>query len=143
MNQMLIKQQSKSIEIEKNMHEKINTLSSKFLDIYLDKYNRFCDLTEVLDVLLHTVEKQFNVIKSKMDMTDKYNSNESIDRNYIINYLDKLNIIDSKLSKIEVSLGILFNKIKLFINDKQSLIESSNNNDINDINNNSEDNSQL
>lgn len=140
---MLIKQQSKSIEIEKNMHEKINTLSSKFLDIYLDKYNRFCDLTEVLDVLLHTVEKQFNVIKSKMDMTDKYNSNESIDRNYIINYLDKLNIIDSKLSKIEVSLGILFNKIKLFINDKQSLIESSNNNDINDINNNSEDNSQL
>lgn len=140
---MLIKQQSKSIEIEKNMHEKINTLSSKFLDIYLDKYNRFCDLTEVLDVLLHTVEKQFNVIKSKMDMTDKYNSNESIDRNYIINYLDKLNIIDSKLSKIEVSLGILFNKIKLFINDKQSLIESSNNNEINDINNNSEDNSQL
>ena len=100
-------QLSEDNSIKNNINDMINC----YFDSFMLKFEKYNKQTELAEILLSSYNLRLSKSISKLDAIDDFINFEEEERETIENNIDRLNRIESRISKLEVSSKNLLNKV--------------------------------
>lgn len=95
------------------MSNEINNLLDKYIESFLDKFDKFSKQAELAEILLCSYKLRYEKINQKIQMVGDYLEKEKQRRELIDNNFDRLIKLEAKLSRLEVLSKQLLERIKL------------------------------
>lgn len=99
---------------QSRLDNNMESIFSNYFSLYLNKFDNFSNQLHLANVALEVLTKRIEKVSGKLNVVDDFFKNNSKQKELFLQKFDKLNRIDSKLSKLEVGTQSLVSKIADF-----------------------------
>ena len=102
------------IEINNKIKQNVDNIISDFLEVYLNKFDEFSDKMQLAQLVLEIYYEKISNVSKKLNIVDSHFKDKLESQEKFFVEFNKLNKVDSKLSKLEINTKMLISRIADF-----------------------------